>query len=703
MAKSPRTTKPRNDKTDEALLELAEVMLDEYFADIDDSDAYAALYGSGRGRRRAPPATILTRTEFEIGGAAVVMTGAKRTEFTVKMDHPMFQATVAMVYQPDDAEVQSSEIVAFTGSQKDARRTLEKWLEEILTFDEDDIAAIFGLEADDDDDGDLPFFGENPGTPPPATPGDAMRIQRIAGAVGRSFKAESGPELSDADQVWFETTPQTLWPILDGALAASTAKHRDDHLIAAFHFLLGAQLELIRYRIDSGWDWAKSMADSYQERMLQIAEMPGLKSEDWFEMVSALVRAKIDIWPDLRNQLGENTGGFQPEDMPEELMGAMQEMLAQMVERTPSEFDLVEAMAESGSVMPVGLMAFLVHEMARSPHAKLREAVPLMLLHPEIEVRRAAATVLEQIASPDLVSPVSLRRMIAVRNWLPEAERPGLDQAIRKARLKDVACAQWPAAADIVIVASTIDGSGAQSLLITTRTGRTSVFAGLLVKLRFGLRDTWFEPEQTRRETNDILGQIRLKTPVAEVDRGYLDVIAQHAIATGLRDGRVPGPNLLRIAEYAGGAEWRDRIIDVGSETAELFAGLDEAARTPAAIEASLQRSAAWITREAFAESWFEDDSAIRALIVRAPKRDRKAAIQLLLTEGLPPGRGLWVERMVLLGLWAAAAKEKDRKALGVDFITLAHVLAGDRPLADIPFMVGVAEKTVMVARSARW
>ena len=704
MAKSPRTPTPRNDQTNEALLELAEAMLDEHFADIDDSDAYEALFGSGRGRRKVLPVTTLTTSQFEAGGSASVMTGVKRTEFTIKMEHPKFQATVAMVYQLDDGEVLSAEVAAFTGSRKDARQVLDKWLDEILTFDEDDIASMFGLAGDDDDDDDdQPFFGENPGEPPPPTPADAARIQRIAGSVARSLKADSGTQLSDDDQVWFEATPQTLWSILDGALAACTAKRRDEALIASFHFLLGAQLELIRYRIDSGWDWAKSMADTYQERMTQIAETQGLKSEDWFEIVSALVRAKIDIHPNLRDRLGDSAGGFQPEDMPEELMGAMEGMLAQMAEHAPTAFDVVEAMTESGQVMPPGLLAFLVHEMARSPHAKLREAVPLMLLHQDEDVRRAAATVLEQIASPENVSPESLRRMIAVRNWLPEAERPGLDQAIRKARLKDVACAQWPAAADIVIVASMIDGSGAQSLLITTRTGRVSVFAGLLVKQGFGLRDTWFEPEQTRRETNAILTQIRQKTPVADVDRHYLDIAVQHAIATGLREGRVPTPNLLRVAEYTGGAEWRDRLIDASSEAAELFAGLDAAARTPAAIEASLQRSAAWLTREAFAESWFEDDPTIRAVIARAPKRERKTAIQLLLTEGLPPGRPVWVQRMVLLGLWAAAAKEKEVKALGPDFITLAHVLAGDRPLGEIPFMVGVAEKTVMVARSARW
>ncbi len=701
MAKSPRTPKPRRDQTDETLLEFAEAMLDEHFSDIEDSDAYEALFGSRRGGRKAPVVATLTETAFDAGGSATVRTGAKRGDFTITLEHPKFQATVLMGYEPEDGEVQRAEIGAFTGSRKDARQVVGEWLDEMLDFDEDYLANLLGL--DEDDDNDHPFFGENPGEPPPPTPADAARIHRIAGSVARSIKADLGLRLSDDDQVWFESTPQSIWPILDGALAACTAKRRDDHLVEAYQFLLGAQLELIRYRIESGWDWAKRMAEAYQERMTEIVDEPDLKPEDWFEMVSALAHAKIEIRPDLRERLGDGDGGFAPEDMPEELMGAMQAMLTQMAQQAPTAFDVVEAMAESGMVMPAGLLAFLVYELARSPHAKLREAVPLMLLNQDLEVRRAAATVLEQFAAPERMSPESLRRMIAVRNWLPEAERPALDQAIRKARLKDVACAQWPAAANIMILASTIDGSGAQSLLITTRTGRTSVFAGLLLKQGFGLRDTWFEPEQSRRETNSILTQIRAKTQVAEVDRHYLDVAVQHAIAAGLRDARAPSASLLRIAEYAGGAEWRDRLIDVRSEADELFAGLAEAMRTPAAMGASLQRSAAWITREAFAESWFEDDAAIRAVVARAPKRDRKAAVQLLLAEGLPPGRMVWAERMVLMALWAAAAKEKENKALGPDFVVLAHVLAGDRPLADIPFMVGVAEKTVMVARTARW
>ena len=51
-----------------------------------------------------------------------------------------------------------------------------------------------------------------------------------------------------------------------------------------------------------------------------------------------------------------------------------------------------------------------------------------MLLDPEPTVRQAAAAVLEQVASPETISLVMLRRTLLIRNWVPEAEREAIDR-----------------------------------------------------------------------------------------------------------------------------------------------------------------------------------------------------------------------------------------------------------------------------------
>ena len=79
-------------------------------------------------------------------------------------------------------------------------------------------------------------------------------------------------------------------------------------------------------------------------------------------------------------------------------------------------------------------------------------------------VRVELAGMIEQSASEGAVSPTMLRRMIAVRNWLPANERAALDRAIKACRQHGVACASWPKAAVGRVLATGIDGSGAHSV-----------------------------------------------------------------------------------------------------------------------------------------------------------------------------------------------------------------------------------------------
>ena len=81
-----------------------------------------------------------------------------------------------------------------------------------------------------------------------------------------------------------------------------------------------------------------------------------------------------------------------------------------------------------------------------------------------------------------LVTGIMLRRMIAMRNWLPEAERPGLDGVIQAARKRGLECAAWPAPLVQEVIASPFDGSGAQSLFVIVRQGRKFAVAALLVE-----------------------------------------------------------------------------------------------------------------------------------------------------------------------------------------------------------------------------
>lgn len=398
-----------------------------------------------------------------------------------------------------------------------------------------------------------------------------------------------------------------------------------------------------------------------------------------------------------------DAGLASPEDVPPiPLTAALRSLMDEMASSVADPFQVVAALGETTRVLPADLQSFMAHEFARSRHAVLRDTVPLLLLAEDQEIRRAAAAALEQTAAPDTLSPEALRRMIAIRGWVPDADRPPIDRAIRKARLKGVACASWPPAGDLMITATMIDGSGSQSIILTSRGGRKGVLAGVLLKSREGVADAWCDIAMSRRDINETLATIRQAGTACEIGRAYLDAAVQHAIAIGAAGARPPAAALTQLAELAGGAEWRDRRLDIATEAKRLFDALPVEQRSPAAVEASLRRGAAWIDED-FAQSWYLDGADVRRVIGRGPKRDTPAAARRVLEEVMPERRAEWAERFLLLGLHAAAARDPAHQRRANDFITLAHEICHGRALASLPLLVAIAGYTVEVARMSRW
>ncbi len=308
------------------------------------------------------------------------------------------------------------------------------------------------------------------------TAADTRQVNALIRAVATELRRHGTPSFNAVSNAWLESQPQSLWPLLDAAVAASTAHRRDEALITACRWLLANQLELIRYRLERGHEWARSMLDAYQEKLIALVQADTLPESDWFELVNLLKVAKVTIRPEMAEALAlaaahatpDEAAGATPQDLLRQLRGPLDELGTS----AENPFMVVEGLAETGALIPTDLRAFMTHELGLSPHSVLREAVPLLLLDPEPAVRQAAAAVLEQIAVPETISPVMLRRTLLIRNWVPEGEREAIDRLIRKARVKGVTFAQWTVAPALAINCSMVDGSGAQSLLLTTPAGR---------------------------------------------------------------------------------------------------------------------------------------------------------------------------------------------------------------------------------------
>ena len=698
MAKPRRSNQQRADRTDEALLTLAETLFAEFFADPDTEEEYDRLTRAERGGM-----VTIGSMELPDGGAARLDMRPGSDEFTLTVTHARFNATIEARYSPSSEVMTEARVAEVEGDRKQARKLADKWFEEINALDDDDdeLGSLLTTLLSDEV---SPFEGDDPGEPPPPSAEDAAMVRHLARTLAREMKRKNPDLMSHGgDLEALERAPQSLWPILDGMIEACTAEAPDDTIVEAWRFLLESQLTLIRYRIDRGWDWATRMSDDYQRKLEEIGHEGRLAPEYVAMMIAALGEAGIAVRPETREVLaaiaGQSAQGSKPAG---ELQSLLRGLMDQLAAAASTPFQVADGLGDATRVMPTELRCFMAHEFALSEHALLRDTVPLMLLAEEQEVRRAAAAALEQIAEPGTLSPESLRRMIAIRNWVPEADRAPIDRAIRKARMKGVKCALWPTAMDLVVTASVIDGSGAQSILLTSRTGRKGILGGVLIRLGKGIVDSWCQVDTPRREIRETLAALSETGSACEVDPGYFGGAIQNSIAAGVAAGEPPGPALLQVAELAGGADWRDRRLDVPAEAERLFEALPPAERSPSAIEASLNRSGHWLNQD-FAASWFLDDAESRAIVTRTSRRDRKSPADRLLTEILPKRRVEWAERCLLMALRARAAKDASDKALTNDFVILTHALAGDRPLRDIPLMVAIAETTVTVARLSHW
>ena len=215
-------------------------------------------------------------------------------------------------------------------------------------------------------------------------------------------------------------------------------------------------------------------------------------------VTSVLHMAGIKASAELHAGVTQFAENVLPLAVPPDFTDAMADMVAEC-EGDP--FQLAGALAEAGHAIPAEARILMAIEQIRSTDAALREAAILYLLDGEPTLRRAVASELQASqARAASLSPESLRRLIGMRNWCPEKERPAVDAIIRAVRAKGIDCAAWPQGGAGMIHASGIDGSGAQGFLIVSPVGQKVQISSVLLKS--GVRDAWSAPPASKREVH---------------------------------------------------------------------------------------------------------------------------------------------------------------------------------------------------------
>jgi hypothetical protein len=504
----------------------------------------------------------------------------------------------------------------------------------------------------------------------------------IPGLIDIILRAESGQEA----------------PRAKGKGAGKNAKHKrmSEEDVLMYANLLEQALEELRYEVDRDRKDAIAQMESLRQYLLEAGQRPGVEPDLFLLVLQQFTIAKLDIGDELRGlaeQILGNLGLEAPADDAASALEVANEFkeVAKALGGDPFAihgeiFDFTQSLTPDVRAM------FAATLLTLKDAPGLRDAALGWMLDEAAEVREAVAQILEKDAGN--TSGATLRRMIALRNWVPEGNRPALDRAIKASR-KKVACASWPSAKVVEVRASGFDGSGAQSVFVIAAEGRKRTFAALLFKHGFGVRDAWTDRGGSKAEVDAKLKATAMQIEMAPASLDYVAIALRHFLGVNVQSGVMPPFGLLDAAEAIGLTNVIPEHEPVDALLSSLFAEIAPERATPQAIEKALETSASWAKTQPMAWSWFEESDDVDALLAkgRLSKAKRMAA---LLAMPMQKRRRWWAEMIA----WTGCMMKHTNNASGwEDYVLVGRELLGDRPLDEFGIMNTIAEATVANVR----
>ncbi len=484
-----------------------------------------------------------------------------------------------------------------------------------------------------------------------------------------------------------------------GAGKKAKPKRMSEGDAAAHAALLSQALEELRYEVENNRKDAIAQAECLRQYLLEAGQRPGIKPHTFLFVLQQFAVAKLDIGGELRGvaeRMLENLAVSAPANEAaaiQELAKSFEEV-ANALDGNP--FAIYAEVSEFAQALPADARAKLAAGfLAQKDAPALRDAALGWLLDDAAEVRRTVAQMLETDAAGN--GGVMLRRMIALRNWIPEADRPALDRAI-KASQKKVACASWPSAKVLEAYASGCDGSGAQSVFMIVAQGRKRALAALLFKQDAGIRDAWVGPGCTRADLDATLQALSMQMDLLPVPLEYAAIAARHFLGVNAQTGVLPPFGLLDVAEVAGLTSLNPEFQPVEALLESLFAEIPAKSATPQAVAKALKASESWGGTQPMAGSWFEESDEADAILAQGKlsKAKRKAA---LLAGPMQKRRRWWAALIA----WTGFTMKHVQEASGwEDYVLVARELLGERPLDEFGIMNGIAGVTI-ANHSGRW
>ncbi len=504
-------------------------------------------------------------------------------------------------------------------------------------------------------------------------------------AIAASIEANDF-EAAQEEADWIVADEDGAVLALFDVLAKEGAKKRPNNkLIMGSIFLLQRGLEALRFKIEEKNQSSMAIVSDAIKHLETLVAAKKLSAEMFLLILKQFAAAGLDMGDGLRammaNLIEEQASTMDEADFP-----AMNSALSQIAADCDHDpFTIHSMLEQTASALPQEMIQGMAMAAFSDQEPSVREASLGFLFSASKEARQTLLELMTAAAPKGLVTPDMLRRMIAIRNWLPKSDHAQLDAAIKTCRKQGVACEPWPPAKLHEIFISGIDGSGAHTVLVTLKMGKKWGLAGLLVKLGFGVHDAWVHKGLSKAELTQTLDHMHSQIETFSSSADYLGSLVSRALGMNAGVDNLPPFGLLDFAETVGLGAVNPEPYSLEAMVSDLCAELGADRLTGDAVAETCADSGNWLMEHPILATWFEPDVAGAVGTKRGSTKKRVAT---LLAGPLRARRRKWAEHCA----WYAFALRAARQGEGWEgFAIVARELLGSRPLEDISLMNVIA------------
>lgn len=415
----------------------------------------------------------------------------------------------------------------------------------------------------------------------------------------------------------------------------------------------------------------------------------------WMPLLNAFYEAKVELSEELKEAYFDLASSYHEDFDKEDNFQALQDLLEDL--KDLSVYEVAEYIFAQSYPMPEEFFADLLQDLYLTDNGK--ESALLLLMHPKATVREIVLREFDTLVSDVELSSKDLYRLSRIKYFYPEDYYPLFDSWIKTQRKKGVVFEATSKAQKFKILASEIDGLGAQGLFLEIKQKNKYKIGGILLKLDYGIKEVWVTPLLSLKDLTQYYKDTASDILVLRaVDNEYLEMIINHFLAVTLELKNFPGLHLLELQELTG--------INFVPQRIEIDALIDSLAIeicpfTTESLRESLKRTSTWPKTKSFTESWYMESPVIDKLVnasctyLDGTKVCNFAeAMEKVFNEYFEQNREFWKFHFLWTSLWLKS-KAKSSEKSWIDSFYLAYSIKEGVSLKSLPIMQEICYQSV--------